>query len=724
MSYLSEAGLLNAAAALLLLLAALGAGHLLWRRQPLRLQTLLEQCALGLGVFGLAALALAQARLFVPWLLIVVPLFAVVGLFALHKHRTALSALLPQTNFEKIVVAVVALCLGAGLLAALGPELEPDALAYHLPAAQAIAQNSDAFDAHNYPTGYPLLVEALYAWLALPDLAEAARVLHWLTTILAVLATALLGRRIADRQTGALAAALLAGTPLIVWTSQTANTDAFGILFFTLAVLRLDDHFREGRSGDLLIAALFAGLCASVKIWNLMFVPLFAAAVFAFWLRMAKQKKASVVKALIAATTFALTAGVVYLPWALRALAHTGNPVYPMLASMFTPGEQADFFAYIATHVREGYGLGHGFVDLLLIGWRLTFQPEHFGHLAIGWLLLPLITFGLARLRRWPLLGLLTPIAGVAFLLWFATSQQVRYLAPLFAYAAVLAAAPVTLAARQSRFRFLPALIALLALSGWAPLVAAQWPQAGFVPRVHADLLVGKATRDQIREQYAYNDEWSLWRFINTTSSTNETILGDGAQARWWARRNFVDLSYDPASYVPAIRDTLQNKRPLDHPASLIVTNVANEPRWRNAGDFCLVYTNGLLVVLQRLPEGQTCEHRPLSMDEPYRWLTVAGPRDPGGWWWIGERAELLLPGPVAALELLSPFAEKGISELSVQVGDNEPFVVTVQPANAVRVETDGATIVTLRAHKTADPAAMGFAGDPAPKSFLVKIGE
>jgi len=721
-TWLRESGLDGALLAAVFALAALGAGALAWRGRDNDPRAILERFAVGFGLFGLLTLLAGALGVFRPPLIFVLLVF-VIGLIHLRKNRAALTTLVPRGAFEYVAVAIILFLFVSTFLAALGPELEPDALSYHLPAAVDWAQTGhDPYSPHNYPTGYPLLVEGVYAWLVLAGRPEAARVLHCFAMLLATLATALLGARVAGRRAGVLAATILAGVPMLAWTAQTANTEGFGLLFFVLAILRLDDHLREGKRGDLVWSAVFLGLCASTKIWNLLFVPLFAAVVFAFWLRLARQKKARLSASWRNAFLFGAAALAVYLPWAVRGFVFTGDPLYPMLVPLWSRWQRY-FFDGISHYVAETYGAGHGFAHLLLVGWNLTFLPERFGHLAIGWLLLPLATFGLVRLRRRPLLALLTPIAGVALLVWFATSQQVRYLAPLFPYAAVLAAAPVLAAAEKRAWRWLPLAVALLALTGWAPIVRHQWSDAGFAPKVYTSLLTGRATRDQIRERHAYNDEWSLWRFANSALPDKAKIVGDGAQARLWAKRPFADLNYDPDSYfLYVLRDRI-NTPGLNTLPTHLVLNAGWENRYGDAeGErWCRIYTNGALVVLERRPNAVDCAPPALSPAEPFRWLDVASPRDPHGYWWIGARARIMLARGTR-LEIIAPFSALGVTKLSAKIGEQDASEFEIRERQIIVLDARPDEIIELIAPRTVDPIALGYGGDPAPKAFLVRI--
>ncbi|HPQ70065.1 MAG TPA: glycosyltransferase family 39 protein [bacterium] len=731
LNFWEESGLDGAALALLLMIASLGLGAALRRGDSLRDR--LEQTALGLALWALLRLALCQASMCLydlgfraeHLLTYAMAPFVVYGLWTLRHSGQALAAAGPYDRFEAFAAIVIVLLTGASFLASLGPELEPDALSYHLPVAWDAGYLSDFINSWNYPTGYPLLAE--YAFGALTEFhrTEAARVLHWLTTLLAIAATALLARRAGDRRAGWLAATILAGVPLVAWTSQTANTDGFAMLYFALAVLRLDDHLRSGARGDLLTAALFAGLCASTKLWNLMLIPLLAVVVVPFWLRVRRgQQRPGLFYSLGQAALFCLTALLVYAPWALRAWYHTGDPLYPLLSAWTADESTAAFFQYIAQRVRETYGAGFDLKAMLLLGWNLTFKPELFGHLPLGWLLLPLLTFGLVRLRHYPLLYLLTPLAAVSLAVWFVTSQQVRYLAPWLVYGAALAALPVAEAARKKAA--VAWVVVALALTGWGPLIAAQWPRAGFTPHIYWTQLTGLQTRDEIRAAHAYNDEWSLNRMVDTRARHFNFIIGDGAQAMyWWLYDGFADVNYAPHLYETILKPRREN-RPLSPWEDTIITTTAHEAEYV-AGEgrrLDRLYTNGHLVLLANRSDDEPVDIWPLTDYEPYRWLEVAGPRDAKGYWWIGERARLMLPPGERQLHFIAPFLAQGVDELRITIDDEPPVAYRLADQTDVTLNVPPGAVIEFLPNRTVDPLALGYTGDPAPKAFLVKLSE
>ena len=760
MNYLAQSGLDGAAAAAWLLLAIAGPG--LWaasREGDLR-RIAPEIAALTFWFLGFLTLMSGALSVVRDTVLIFPAATSLLGLVGLWRLRREARRLIPQDAFEWTAVGALALLLGYGFLASLGPELEPDALSYHLPAAVDWAAGRDPYHPQNYPTGYPLLGEAAFAYLARLGRPEAARVFHFLVMMLAVAATAALGRRVADRRTGLLAAVLLAGVPLVIWTGQTANVDALGMLFVLLGLLRLDEHFSDGDARPLYSAGLFFGLAAATGLWNMLYVPLFGAAALGFWLRLARQKKATVGVGLLRVSGFFSFAVVVYGLWALRATFFVGDPLFPLL-QRFGDGPGAEFFRFIAEQNQANYGTGHSWLDLLLVGWNVTFAPERFGHLPIGWLLLPLATFGIVTARRTPLLRLTLPVGAVAGLVWFATHQEIRLLAPLLPIAAVLAAAAVVrLVHADLRFprlrRAAPFVVLALALSGLAPLAAASWPDAGFVTKVHWPLLTGRATRDQVRERFAYNDEWALWRFANAALPDDAKLRGEGAvQGHFWARRKFVDAGRDGGVVSSRLREALEMQQLAEKQTGPWLSIGRPDP----AADACVIYTNGYFAITRekkesggaeevasprsmdgspfsmvdepskmkgdendafRRPRAEkaregfvstTCPIPPLAEAEPYRWVEVASPRDVAERWWIGAQARLLVH-PNTRLEIVAPLAAQGVTELTVTAKGHEPARLSI---------TGKQTILPPGTDLTFTAAQTIMIGDTA-KSFVVRV--
>jgi len=132
---------------------------------------------------------------------------------------------------------------------------------------------------------------------------------------------------------------------------------------------------------------------------------------------------------------------VVALPWYVRNVAESGDPIYPFAGERVgEPSWTAEEHSDHAEYLRQ-IGPGRGPLDLLLVPFRLTFQPAAFGAsgaTGIGYAYLFLVPLLLLARGRGRTVRLLTGYVLVGGLIWFYTSQQTRFLLPWLLAAAVL----------------------------------------------------------------------------------------------------------------------------------------------------------------------------------------------------------------------------------------------------------------------------------------------
>jgi hypothetical protein len=116
--------------------------------------------------------------------------------------------------------------------------------------------------------------------------------------------------------------------------------------------------------------------------------------------------------------------------WYVRAVQHRGNPVWPMAAELFGPGQAPS--PRQETLPESKSPLGRDPQGLAVAPWQITMHPERFGGRGhqLGVLFLAALP-GLALSRRLRGLGLLLGVAGSYFALWYLLRQNVRFLFPV-----------------------------------------------------------------------------------------------------------------------------------------------------------------------------------------------------------------------------------------------------------------------------------------------------
>lgn len=295
------------------------------------------QAALGAVIFGLAWLLLGVLHLYLRWLA-----WAVFAASAVLLRREIagwcrdladLSAYWKGAGrLEKAAAVGMGLLVFFQLCYAAAPPLKWDALTYHL---QLPRQYFDArgliFVAQNPYWGHPQLAEMLYTFAFALHRAQTAAAAGWAFGMLFFIGTLGFTRHLAERisrgsrsiDAGWMAsAALLAGVSaryLLGW----AYSDLFAALFGLAAVATFLQWTEVNTNAWLRWSFLFSAAAATVKWTNgVLLLGLIACLPF-LWKKM-RISLWVVLQALLIALAVAL-------PWLLKNLVVTGDPLYPYL---------------------------------------------------------------------------------------------------------------------------------------------------------------------------------------------------------------------------------------------------------------------------------------------------------------------------------------------------------------------------------------------------------
>lgn len=357
----------------------------------------------------------------------------------------------------RILYGAVAVWLALTFLAACGPSdaRDWDGISEHLAQAKTYLRHRRVMPLwYDHHSQFPATTVMLYCiGLALGG-QGAAKLFHWGFAVMSMLAVWQLARRHLRVEAGGPAAWVLATTPVFGWLATVGYVDLGSVLFSVLAVDYLLAWRASGERADLMRAGLMVGAGMTVKMQGLFtFAVLLAAAVV--WCARLRRR-------LRPAVAFAALAAAVAAPWYVKSWLVTGNPVYPFAYGLFGgkhwSAEQARHYAY--HHASFGYGRlppeptwqrmsllekrtagARNPAMVLLAPFTLTFLPEYYAPrqprvtamllLSIGPMYLALVPTVLAFRRRKPravvwLVGLFV----VFWLVWFETTQLVRYLLP------------------------------------------------------------------------------------------------------------------------------------------------------------------------------------------------------------------------------------------------------------------------------------------------------
>jgi hypothetical protein len=263
---------------------------------------------------------------------------------------------------------------------ALAPEIQADANAYHLTAAIEASRTGAFPDEIAFYDRLPHATELLFVFAYAFGGVPAAKLTHLAFLLFALPLIVAIGRGFAlPDPLPAIAAAIYFVTPVAGVSGSSAFNDA-ALVFYTLASVWAALKLRESPSVRMaVLLGVFAGMCYAVKMNG----GITAIAAGAFLIGTRRWR---------AILPFSAGAAIVILPWLLRNLVETGNPVAPFYNALF-PNE----YFYIApeqqlTRALRSYGVmfSRRFTEVTA-GWRLQ------GAIGPAFLLTPLALIALRR---------------------------------------------------------------------------------------------------------------------------------------------------------------------------------------------------------------------------------------------------------------------------------------------------------------------------------------
>ncbi len=334
--------------------------------------------------------------------------------------------------------AMILIAAGAAtLVLTTAPPVMYDALNYHLafPDRWLDAGGFNEISRHVY-SYYPSSQGLLYGFALAVTGPWGAQAIHWWMGLMAVLAAATLGERIAGGEAATWAAACFGLTPVVLEIAGYAIADlAVAAWGGAALVVVIGDTSRrlDWRAGTL--CGLLAGAAAAAKYLALASVMVPVAVTGMAVLMGADRRFRGPRWPIVLA--FAVASAVVLLPWLGRNVAWTGNPVYPYLQAVFGgPPAARDIAAEMGL---TEWSPMRWLVGSLIAGVSRTFHPlREAGLLGPHWLLLlPAAAFarGIDR-RAWQACWI---AALVGTFLWGALVQYGRFLTPTLVPAAALA---------------------------------------------------------------------------------------------------------------------------------------------------------------------------------------------------------------------------------------------------------------------------------------------
>lgn len=415
----------------LLLGGAYGWGKLIlakWHDWPEEQFNSIWAFGFGFGVMWIATFVVSAFHLLHPiwpWILIVGGWMALIGTRPLPRlHRPSM----PSTAMHWFFLVVIICNLGYTLLAwSLIPPLAWDEVSYHLPIPLIFIEakgfvNIPTIVHSNWPSGMEMLntLSLLMGSEILPHLIITAM------TVLTAIGLAHFARRWLNQDTAWLAAAIYLATPMIKHLAGLALIEGALGFFGFLAIWAGYVWLENGSWRDLFIAGALGGLAASIKLTGAA-IPLVIGATGLIWLLLHRRDELKY--SMLHFILYGLTALIVVMPWYIKSIIYTGNPIWPFLYT-FLGGRDWDIVGE-QFHIAwlHSPNLAITVWNYLKGLWYLTVQSDQFGGYRLGPLIVAFSPLSLLFCRRkyW-LIGYLTLVSWGVYTIWFFTTHQTRFL--------------------------------------------------------------------------------------------------------------------------------------------------------------------------------------------------------------------------------------------------------------------------------------------------------
>lgn len=399
---------------------------------------------------------------------LVLPFGLVQGGFGVGRYVIPTFALvLGGLGWSRMEPALPKLGPGWGVLgfsvvfATIGAISQPDAtewdsLAYHLAVPKLwLAAGKITEIPFIHHSNFPQSVDGLFLWgLSWGGGAAGAKIFSVFFLLYGALAIgSLAARRYGDKGAGP-AVAAFASVPLVVWLSGTAYIDVAHGLYAGLGVVTAGLWLAG--AGSWLLPALLLGLAAGSKYTGLQSIVVVGVMV----LLVAGLRDRRLIRNGI---TMIAVAAAFAAPWYVKNVVVKGNPVYPFFYSVLGGKDWTPFYAEIYSFEQQTFGVGRPPVPPGGDYPKGALQPARLPHAVAGLATLPgryinpnpvagtglpigavgfvILAGGLAWLvsgRRRGFETAMLGAVGLSLLMWFALSQQSRYILSLAPILAVL----------------------------------------------------------------------------------------------------------------------------------------------------------------------------------------------------------------------------------------------------------------------------------------------
>ncbi len=333
---------------------------------------------------------------------------------------------------KRLAGSALATILAPLYFLALSPTVSWDANAYHLTLPKLFLAH-DGF--HVVPLNvysyWPLNIQLIYAAaMAFSDFVV-AKLIHFGFGVL-TLVTLYYGCKTFHRPaTGWLAMPLLLANGVFAYELRVAYVDLAHAFFFLAGFLFMIAALDRKQPDALWLAGICCGIAAGIKITGIVSAAVIGAV---YLVNIFRSRGGGRLPWRPFLVRFVVPVLVLWSPWIIRLAWTTGNPVYPFFYDTFGG---PDWSTHLSEQLRTwqgSIGMGRASIDYVLLPLRVILAGgvgyERFDG-AIGGFWIVLLPLALWNARRNSLTRCCLGVAGLTFVFWAVSSQQMRFLIPI-----------------------------------------------------------------------------------------------------------------------------------------------------------------------------------------------------------------------------------------------------------------------------------------------------
>jgi hypothetical protein len=476
---------------------------------------------------------------------------------------------------SRVMGFLLAVSLFYAFVSALMPPTQTDGLRYHLTIPKLyLAHGGFTVFPDIAFSNFPFLVEYLYMIPLAFGSISGPKLLHVSYFVLTLLLVYRLGAALGGKETGFFAACLLGTTPFLPifasWSFIEFGLVCYTVLAFTLIVESIPPLRTPGVAKGAIAAGLAGGLMVSCKYTALASLVFLGSLPFLYAL---VADRASLRRALGFGLGMGLTGLAVASPWFIKNWIVLGNPIYPFAHTLFpTPNWtefNAFFFSYHAgikgsLNAVQQLPLGYQILDFFTLPFRVTLfpgdqptHPETFGEWSTGamWLLvIPFLFFKEKQsARRWLHVG----FAFLLYLTWAYSYRETRFLLPVLAIAAPVAA--LALLPLIQSWRWNAFLLIVFVFYGQC-----EMGYRLYIPGTYAPWWVVSGRISQEEYLTEWNDSIRVssqaFQWLRENTSTQDTVLLHGIDRTFYCPNPYI--GGDWFNTDPLIRASWEHPRP------------------------------------------------------------------------------------------------------------------------------------------------------------------